>query len=40
MGYLYARAIFKKDKTAANKAVMNTVKGKVDWKLFNKSRSK
>jgi len=40
MGYLDARATYKKDKTAANKAAMNTAKGKVDWKLFNKSRNK
>jgi len=27
-------------RTAADKAAMNSAKGRVDWKLFNKSRNK
>ena len=39
MGYLDARATYKKDKTAANKAAMNTVKGKVDWNFIQQIKS-
>lgn len=40
MGYLNAKATYMGNKSAANKTAMSTAKGKVDWKLFKKTRTK